>query len=82
MDNLANDSVSNGLSGADIAIVRHGLHADLKRSFGFLLLLHHRLRFWNGVRHRLLAIDCFASVHRIDGHCPVPVFWRCDDDVV
>jgi len=43
---------------------------------GGLLHLHHPATLDNGVGQRLLAIDVFASLDRVDGHQRMPVVGR------
>ena len=82
LHHLPDHALFDCLAGGPVTVVRQGLHANLQGHFCLLLFLHHRLRFRNGVRHRLLAVHALAGIHCVDRHRAVPMLGRGNRDVV
>ena len=58
------------------------LRADLHDASGFLRGGHHLDAVLRAVRHRLLAINVLAGIHRVHHHLLVPVVRHRRDDAV
>ena len=79
---LAAVAVEGEHLGEDVVGVAAPLVAGLERDARLLRDLRHRLALGDGERHRLLAEDVLAGLHRGDGDDGVPVVGRADADGV
>ena len=71
LDHLAEHALANGDGGRPVAVVRHGLHADLQREAGLFLFLLHGQSLLDGVRHRLFAVDRLSRLESGNRHTGV-----------